>query len=160
MKYFHEEFEKDIIEEKAAEHREGVAEQLNPACYHRPLEYHVPVQQESDGECHAEGKQEGCDMRADGHEWQMHHLFPEDEIVTDEEQEDVKQCIRATAGRITICHPVHEPAEKGIRLIEELFYNSGHTVSVISAKVEKKSCPADLYRKRIQHKASFIEQFS
>ncbi len=68
-------------------------------------------------------------MRTDGDEWQLYHLLIQDEIITDEVDEYVKQGIATATCQVTERFFIHQRPERRIEKVngidDQIFQNEG-----------------------------------
>jgi hypothetical protein len=126
MKALHEEFQENIIEEYCAQHRQEVAEKLRSTSHRGTLENDVSRERKANGEGEYEGKYECGDMGTDRHEGQHKVLLPENEVIADKKKENIKGGIRPAAGGIPESQLVHEPAERRVEKIDDIFDGLSH----------------------------------
>ncbi len=90
MEFFHKQFQEDVIEQDANGNHHDIANQLNPPAQNRIMEYDMPHQHESDGECNHKGNEKSTYMRADRYVRQVNYLFVEYKMITDKIKHDIQ----------------------------------------------------------------------
>jgi hypothetical protein len=100
MECFNKEPDKNVIHQDTDHHQQKIAKKLDPAVKAGPGKYHVTHQEESGWETHQERHDESCDIRFEGNEPQVQHLFVKDKVITDKKNENIEQGIRTTAGGV------------------------------------------------------------
>lgn len=92
-----------IVQEDAGAYQHKVAEQLDAATQVGLGEYNVFAEQETCRKGDGHGHEQGCNVRGDGEERQVHHLFMQHKIVHYEIKDDIQQGITASASQVAEC---------------------------------------------------------
>ena len=143
VKMFYEKPDKYVIKNNANHHQEEIPKQLNPAVEDGIREYHMAHQHKPGRETDQEGDDEGRDMGFKCDKSQVQYFLVQNKIVGKKENEDIKRCIETSAYCIPEGLDGEEPAERGVKKINNrndlLFWHnssdSGREVSINRQKV-------------------------
>lgn len=119
VELFDEQLDKNIVQSKANNDQQEIAEQLDAAKQGRLGENDILVEKIAGRKADAKGHEKGKDIRRDGDQSQVDIAFVEDKVVADKIQKYIQQGIRAPANRVAEGLNGHQLAEEGVEKIDE-----------------------------------------
>lgn len=102
MIFFHKDFQKDIVEQYGASHRDGVADKLFASVKRRVGKGNVFGKEKAGGKCDGEDENEGGDMRTDSHKTEVGNLLMKYKMIKDKIKQNVENGIGTSRGCIII----------------------------------------------------------
>jgi hypothetical protein len=119
VEIFYQYLQADIVDENTNYYQQEITEQLYPSVEVGIMENNVAHEEESGRETNGKRHDESHDIGAD-YQWSPNKvLFMQNEIVADEINKNVKQCIATTAGQITESLYGYKLAKRRIKKIDK-----------------------------------------
>lgn len=101
MKLLHKQLDEIVVEKNACEYQEEITGQLVRASENRTWKNDIPVQEKTDRKSNDKANQKGGNVRTYCAQRRINKLLVENEVITDEIDHDIQQCITTPTGRIT-----------------------------------------------------------
>lgn len=100
MELFYEQLNEDDVETDADKHEHEIPEQLYPAMQRTTRKSNIAVQEETGGEAHTKGDEDGSDVGRDSREAQGYVILVKDEIKAKPIHPDIDERTRPPASGI------------------------------------------------------------
>jgi hypothetical protein len=104
-------FYEHIVERYTSKHQQKVTEQLNPPSQIASCKNYVSAEIKANRKSNTKGCQESGNMRTDSKDPDVYHLFLKDKVVTDKEDQNVKNSVKATTRSIPEGLQRHKPSK-------------------------------------------------
>ena len=119
VKLFYKKLDKNIVQQHANHYKCKIPYKLYPSPERGPCKYHVSHQIKPRRKSYHERNNERSYIRAYAYNGGMHHLLLQDEIVSNEINNNIKQRIAASACNIPEGLPVNDLLERTIKKIKQ-----------------------------------------